>query len=132
MDMKYELTDLKMTMADGTVVHRIRAVKDFTLADGTEVKTGDIGGWIENEDNLSHHGKAWVFDEAMVYGFALVSGDAMVYGHARIYDDAEVFGESAVYENAEVYEGAKVFGKSVISGNALIAGSSKVSSEQSY
>lgn len=68
MNKKYELTDEKRTLADGTVLHRIRAVRDFTSADGMEVKEGDRGGWIEKEDNLSHYGDAWVYGDAEVYG----------------------------------------------------------------
>ena len=46
-------------------LHRIRAVAEFGL-----VKVGDLGGWIEKEENLSHEGKAWV------YGAAKDNGDA--------------------------------------------------------
>lgn len=57
---KYELTDETKTFDDGTVLHRIRAVKDFALVDGTKVHKGDRGGWIEREINLSQVGKSWV------------------------------------------------------------------------
>ena len=75
---KYELTDETKTLVDGAVLHRIRAVKDFMLADGTKVLAGDLGGWIEKEDNLSHGGSAWVSGDAEVYGDAQISGDAEV------------------------------------------------------
>ena len=75
---KYELTDEAKTLADGTVLHRIRAVRYFTLADGTDVRAGDLGGWVEREDNFSHDGSAWVCGEARVYGEARVCGEAEV------------------------------------------------------
>lgn len=50
---KYELTGEAKTLADGTVLRCIRAVKDFVLADGTTMRAGDLGGWVENEGNLS-------------------------------------------------------------------------------
>ena len=84
---KYELTEETKTLADGTVLHRIRAVKDFALADGTEVLAGDLGGWIEKEYNLSHGGYAWVYGDARVYGDAEVCGDAEV----KIIRDYAVF-----------------------------------------
>lgn len=48
MKKKYELMEETKTLADGTVLHRIRAVVDFA-----DVKAGDLGGWVENEGNLS-------------------------------------------------------------------------------
>ena len=99
---KYELTEETKTLADGTVLHRIRAVKDFALADGTEVLAGDLGGWIEKEYNLSHGGYAWVYGDARVYGDALVYGDARVFGYARVYGDARVSGYAEVCGDAEV------------------------------
>ena len=49
---KYEFTGETKVIDDwrGTVtLHRIRAVVEFGL-----IKVGDIGGWIEKEENLSH------------------------------------------------------------------------------
>ena len=42
------------------------------------MKKGNLGGWIESEDNLSHDGNCWVFDEAGVYGAAEIGGNAVV------------------------------------------------------
>ena len=56
------------------VLHRIRAITDF----GT-VKVGDLGGWIEKEENLSHEGNAEVRGDAVVCGNALVRGDAEIF-----------------------------------------------------
>ena len=52
---KYKLTDDTVTLANGTVLHRIRALEDFG-----RVKAGDLGGYIQSEDNLSHEGDCWV------------------------------------------------------------------------
>ena len=58
---KYELTDDTITKPNGDVLHRIKAVRDFG-----NVKIGDVGGYIEKEENLSHDGDAWVFGDAQV------------------------------------------------------------------
>ena len=123
---KYELTDETKTLADGTVLHRIRAMKDFTLADGIDVKDGDLGGWIEREENLSHGGSAWVSCDALVFGDALVYGNARVFGDARVYGNALVFGDARVYGNARVYGDARVCG------NALACGDAEVKSDRDY
>ena len=99
---KYELMEETKILPFGTVLHRIRAVRDFMLVYGTNVKAGDLGGWIEKEVNLSHNGSAWVSGEALVYGEASVSGEARVDGKAQIFGDAlvESLRDYFVYKNA--------------------------------
>lgn len=60
MEKKYELTEETFAV-DGHVLHRIKALRDFG-----NVKKGDIGGWIECEDNLSHDDDCWVYGEAVI------------------------------------------------------------------
>lgn len=71
--MKYKLTNESMINAAGKKLFRIKALVDI---EGYGVKKGDLGGWIEKEDNLSQSGNAWIFGEAKVYDDAEVSGDA--------------------------------------------------------
>lgn len=125
---KYELTTETLQLA-GRTLHRIKAVRDFGL-----VKAGELGGWIESEENLSQADNAWVynnakvFDKARVYGDAAVSDDATVCGYAivndnaRVYDNAEVSDYAEVYENAIVFGHAKVYGFTRIFGNAIVLG----------
>ena len=61
MEKKYMLTD-ETTTIKGRTLHRIKALKDFG-----EVKAGDLGGFIEREENLSQEGNAWVGDYAKVF-----------------------------------------------------------------
>ena len=94
---KYELTEETLTVSEKTL-YRIRAVRDFGF-----VKTGEFGGCIEKEENLSHFGNAWISGDAKVYGDARVSDNAWVYGNAKVYGDARVSGNAWVYGNAEVF-----------------------------
>ena len=105
---------------DGTVLHRIRAVRDFVTVDGALVNAGDLGGWIENEGNLSHDGKAWIGQEALVFGNAQVDIDATVCGRAEVHGTAWVFGDSRVYGNAEVCDHALVSGGADVCGDAIV------------
>lgn len=123
---KYELTEETKTLDGGTVLHRIRAVIDFTLSDSTKVQAGDLGGWIESEDNLPHDGKAWVFDEACVYDDALVGGNAEVYGKAKVFGKAQVCGGAEIFDNAQVHDEAFVSGFVRIFGNARVYGGAEV------
>ena len=49
-EMKYKLTE-ETTIAYGRTLYRIEALKDFN-----DVKKGNKGGFIENENNLSQSG----------------------------------------------------------------------------
>ena len=126
---KYELTKETKTLADGTVLHRIRALIDIPMFG---VKAGDIGGLIEGENNLSQHGNAWVSGNAKVSGDAFVSGnaevrgDALVYGKAWVRGNAKVYGNALVYGNAWVSGNAKVYGNAEVSGNAWVRGDALV------
>lgn len=78
MDKKYELTN-ETREFKGRVLHRIRALKDFG-----GVRAGDLGGWVEKEDNLSQLGACWVYGNAWVYENARVSGNAVITGCMHI------------------------------------------------
>ena len=91
---KFEFTGETKTISlffRTATLHRIRAVAEFGL-----VKIGDLGGWIEKEENLSHEGKAWVWGNAEVCGDAKVWGNAEVWGNAKVCGNAEVFSASHV------------------------------------
>ena len=138
MNKKYELTDETLEWK-GHILHRIKALRDFG-----DVKAGDLGGWIESEDNLSHEGDCWVADEAVVcgkakvggkacvFGHGLVCGDAQVFDYAQVFDFASIFGEACicghakVFDYAQVFDFASIFGEACICGNAMVYGKAKV------
>ncbi len=77
---KYEFTEETKVIC-GRKLHRIRALRDFN-----DVKAGDLGGFIEKEENLSHEGNCWVYNNAKVYDNAIIYGNAEIYGCAVIYN----------------------------------------------
>ena len=134
---KYELTN-ETVKGYGHTLHRIRALRDFG-----DVKKGDLGGFIEKEDNLSHKGTCWVADDAKVYGSAKIDGNVGVFDNARVYgnakigdnamvlDKAFVYGNAIVYGNAKVYKRADVCGYAMVYGNAEVGGDAKVTGKVS-
>ena len=132
MEKKYQLTD-QVIIIEGRTLHRIKALRDFS-----DVKAGDLGGWIEKEENLSHTGKAWVVGgdlvcgkveipgNAYVYDNANVSGNARVYGNAKVFGNATVRGNARVYGNAMVNEHVDVCDHAKIYGCARLYGSAKI------
>ena len=73
MNKKFELLPDDTIEVFGRKHFRIKAKINF----GT-VETGELGGYIEKEENLSENGDATVSDDARVYGNAEVYGDAWV------------------------------------------------------
>ena len=120
MEKKYKLTDETIEV-EGKALYRIEALKDFC-----EIKKGDKGGFIESEDNLSHEGNAWVYDDACVYDNALVTDDACVSDNARVYNDARLSDNSWVYDNARVYGNSRVYGTARITDDACVCGTARV------
>ena len=68
---KYELT-AEFIEQWGKKLFRIKALISFG-----SVEAGELGGYVEKEDNLAQDGDAWVY------------GNAEVCGNARVYDDAD-------------------------------------------
>lgn len=103
---KYEITEIAHEKYP--FLHRIRALRDI----GSEVKAGDLGGFVESESNLSFEpgDDAWIFDNAIVCNdayadkgsylrgdaiacdHAYVSRGTLLAGHARAEDDAYIRG----------------------------------------
>ena len=115
MGKKYKLTEETINVY-GRTLHRIESLRDFG-----NVKKGDKGGFIENEDNLSQWDDCWVYDNAKVYNDAVVYDNAMVFKNAMVYGNACVFGDAEIYDNVRVYGNAEVFGNVHIKGDADIS-----------
>ena len=133
MEKKYKLTEETINV-DGRTLYRIEALTYFG-----DVKQGDKGGFIENENNLTQYGKCWVYDNAEVSGYAMVhnnatvsgnakvSGNAIIHEDAKVYGDAKVSGNVAVFGDTEIYDKAEVYGDTMVYENAKIYGNAKVS-----
>lgn len=126
-NLKYKILEDNYILYLGKKLYRIQALKDFS-----NVKKGDIGGYIESYDNLSQHGNSWIYNDAKVYGNARVYENACVYesaqisGNAEVFENAKVFRSARVSGNAEVFENAKIFGSAEVYGSAKIFGSAEV------
>ena len=104
MNKKYELIH-----SDIEGLFRIKALKCFG-----GVMIGEIGGYVESENNLSQLGDCWIYDNAIVRDNARVEDNAQVYG------DAEVCGDAIVRDNARVLANARVLCNAVIQDNARV------------
>ena len=104
MEKKFELTDNFVKNALGIKLFQIKCTKAFKYAN-----EGDLGGYVEKEENLSQSGNAWVSGNARVSGNAWVSGYAQVSGNAWVSGNARVSGYALV-ENDHMHCGFDCFG----------------------
>lgn len=120
MGIKYELTN-QTTRIDGKTLHRIKALKDFG-----DVKKGDIGGYVENEWNLSQDGECWIYGKAKAYDHARVNLDAKIYDNVRINGNAIMTDKASAHDNvwirecAVVCDSAKLYGSALVCSNAIV------------
>ena len=89
---KYELTTEK-TKHEGRTLYRIRALKNFS-----DVKAGDLGGFVESEKNLSQEGNCWIYDDSKVIGRSKIVGCSKVKSKS-IVDNSTVMCSSKVKDS---------------------------------
>lgn len=109
---KYKLTDETRTV-EGHILHRIKALRDV-WALSVHVKAGDLGGWVESENNLAQEGECWIY------------GNAMVYDAAAVVDNAVVMAEAVVHGKACIHELARISGHAVVSGFSSVSGTASI------
>lgn len=116
MEKKYELTNETITIGLVTL-YRIKALRSFG-----NVRKGDKGGFIESEDNLSHEGDSWVYNEAKVLNKAKVLNNARVCNHAIVGSHAEISNEAIIMGHAFINGFAKIYGYTIIKDYARVGG----------
>ena len=107
---KYEITDI--AHEEYPFLHRIRALRDI----GPTVKAGDLGGFVENEGNLSFEfadDVSWIADDAIAANAAYVGGDSLLRDRAVVCGEARVQGGSMISDDARIEDHAVVDGARV-------------------
>ena len=106
---KFELTE-NYKMCCGRKLFQIRAL--VTIKD--VVESGELGGYIEKECNLSQFDNSWVSGNAQVFGNARVIGNSCVTENARVSGNAFVAGNSCVSGNDHVRGDVLVLGDAIL------------------
>lgn len=117
---KYRIVKGYERKINGIIIHRIQALKDFG-----DLKAGDLGGWIENESNLSQEGNCWV------YPGSVVCRDSVVQDNAKIAGDSIINEHCFISDNAHIRDGSMCCGKSV-GQPVIIRGKSSVSNSDIF
>lgn len=88
---------------------RIEALRDFG-----DIKKGSIGGCVESEENLSHDGNCWIYNNARAVEHS------KVYEDAKIYDTSGIYGSCNVHGTAIIKDAVMVTSSSDISGTTIL------------
>jgi acetyltransferase-like isoleucine patch superfamily enzyme len=89
---------------------RPKALKDFS-----DIKKGDVGGYVQHYYNLSQKGNCWVYESAVVSRNGLITDNAKISDLVHITDNAKVT------ENAEVSGGTEICDDVIVTKNAFIS-----------
>jgi len=86
---------------------RIISLKNFRTKNGYDVKNGEVGGYIEGEQNLSQNDFSWVFNTAQVFDDALLID-------TTVHDQSRVFG-SCILTDCEIRRKVRIWGTCTLS-----------------
>ena len=117
---KYKLTKETMCIGD-KVLYRIKALKDFG-----DVKKGQLGGFVDSEQNLSQFGDCWVYYGAKVFNIARVSSDAKIKDNSSVSGDATICGNVIITDHASIYGSAFIYGDAVVQNYARVCDKASV------
>lgn len=133
-------------------LYRIQALKTFTKSGGYNpiIHVGELGGYVETEDNLSQEGNCWIFgdakvkdggkviDDAIIFDKVMVSNNSVIRGNSVVRDrcfvthrsdifDSTLVGDVTVSDQSSIHSGSFLYGeievyKSVISTHVILVG----------
>ena len=107
-------------------VNRIMAMRSFLVRGHILVVMGDIGGYVEKEDNLSQKGNCWIDGDSMALDDSKISGDSYLHGHVLTIGNATVSGNAFIKDGCTVTGDAVIDGDVCITSNSHVSGKSKV------
>ena len=132
MEKKYKLIEGSRFWQYGRPLYRIQALRDFS-----DVKKGDLGGFVESEANLSQMGDCWIYDMAQAVEKSIVEGDACLrdcskmYGSSLLKDKAQLQGCARMFQYACLEDNAVAIDADIL-GFATITGDVVIRREKDY
>ena len=105
---KYKLIESSRAWLYGRPIYRIQALRDFS-----DVKKGDLGGFVESEGNLSQEGDCWIYDMAQAMEKSRVEDDAC------LRDCSKMYGSSLLKDKAQLQGCARMIQYACLADNAV-------------
>ena len=117
---KYVLTNITMDFM-GRTLYRIKALKDFA-----DIKAGELGGWVQTEDNLSQEGNCWIYDNgkcmdnARIYTNSIMCDNSLMYGNSMMFDYSRMFDYSIMCDNSVMHDHSVMLDNSIMRGESVM------------
>ena len=89
------------------------------------VRQGDLGGFVQSENNLSQEGACWLFQNAIAAEDAVVAENAQIRNLAVLRGNTMVVG-NAIIRDCSIVEDYAIFTTGVVEGNSRIAGNARI------
>lgn len=133
---KYKIDKTQSIEHKGRTLYRIIALCDDK--ENNEFRTGDMGGYVQSEHNLSQSGFAWITDNAKAYDNARIEGHACLTHNAEAFNNAlikdrcyiknntRVYGNAVVQDVITIQDNAQVFDNAFLDGTISIGGTCKI------
>lgn len=116
---KYEITNIAHPHYPW--LHRIRALRDVR----EDVRAGDLGGFVESENNLSQEGSCWIYGNAIACENAHVTEDSTLRWNCKVFGSALISGDACLDRNALVLDKA-IVAAGTITNLATLQGEARV------
>lgn len=106
-------------------LYRIISLREMFIPGFGHINKHEIGGYIENESNLSHDGNCWVTHSAKVFDKASVNENSLIKDDAAAYGECVIDGSSVLKNHSHVYGNATVT-SSIISDKCDVYGDARI------
>ena len=93
---KYKLLKNDAIKVANKTLYRIKALRSFNTINNMYVNAGDLGGYVESEDNLSQEDNCWIFDNSIVMDRCTVSDGSVVLNNSKLVYDTHLLDCSKV------------------------------------
>jgi len=117
--MKYELIKLEPghKFYDTGVNYQIRALKDI---ESMGIRKGDLGGYVNDKDNLSQEGNCWIFNDSRMFN------NSRMYDNSKMHNNSMMFNNSEMHDNSEMYDNARMYNNSKMHNNTVMFNNSEM------
>lgn len=112
---KYEIIKTDYIEYKNRKLFRIKAIRNFSY-----IRKGELGGYVQNENNLSHAGECWAFDNSKILDNAIVKDNAQICDDVILQDNAIVEDNAFIAGTMSIKDDVIIKGDAQINGNGVI------------
>ena len=117
---KYKLVKNDAIKVAHKTLYRIKALRSFNTINNMYINAGDLGGYVESEDNLSQEDNCWIFDNSIVMDRCTVSDGSVVLNNSKLVYDTHLLDCSKV-DNSTLVSKLNIRSSTIIDSSVSIS-----------